>query len=83
MLGSILSCWPEAHEGKADLAWGGDLKRAIEVARGADKLVFVDFTGKTCTNCKLNEDSVFSKPEFKELLKKYHLVQLYTDTVTQ
>jgi len=27
---------PEAHEGKADLAWGGDLKRAIEVA-GAEQ----------------------------------------------
>lgn len=32
-------------------------------------------------NCSINENSVFSKPQFKELLGAYHLVQLYTDTV--
>jgi thioredoxin-related protein len=45
------------------------------------KLVFVDFTGKTCTNCKLNEKNVFSKAAVRQWLQKYVLVQLYTDVV--
>lgn len=32
-------------------------------------------------NCKINESSVFSKPEFKKLFQPYYLVQLYTDVV--
>jgi thiol:disulfide interchange protein DsbD len=43
--------------------------------------VFIDFTGETCTNCKLNERNVFTRPEVRELFKKYKLVQLYTDKV--
>ena len=52
-----------------------------KVALAEKKLVFVDFTGETCTNCKLNEKNVFPKPEVKDLLKKYTLVQLFTDKV--
>ena len=32
-------------------------------------------------NCSINENSVFSKAEFKELFRSYELVQLYTDVV--
>ena len=79
---------PESREGKAGgLEWTGDLKRAVEDARayrertGQRKLVFIDFTGETCTNCKLNERNVFSKPEISALFQPYELVQLYTDKV--
>ena len=79
---------PESREGKAGgLEWTGDLKRAVEEARayrertGQRKLVFIDFTGETCTNCKLNERNVFSKPEISALFQPYELVQLYTDKV--
>jgi thiol:disulfide interchange protein DsbD len=57
------------------------LHAAIEDARSKNQLVFVDFTGVTCTNCKLNEKNIFPRPEVRELLHRYHLVQLYTDTV--
>ncbi len=73
-----------------DLPWSTDLKGAIDRIQ-ADKrtrgaatergLVFVDFTGVTCTNCKLNEKDVFPRPAVRELLKKYTLVSLYTDEV--
>jgi thiol:disulfide interchange protein DsbD len=43
--------------------------------------VFVDFTGVTCTNCKLNEREVFTKQAVKDLFKQYTLVQMYTDTI--
>lgn len=70
-----------------ELNWTGDLKRALDNARlerqrsGKPAYVFVDFTGATCTNCKLNERDVFVRPEVKEQLGKYQLVQLYTDKV--
>src|SRR5205807_661318 len=42
---------------------------------------FIDFTGETCTNCKLNEENVFSRKEIQDLLRRFSLVQLYTDKV--
>ena len=70
---------PEEQE--SDLPWVGNLKQGLEAAKKQGKYVFVDFTGKTCTNCKLNERNVFSDPTIKELLKQYSLVALYTDIV--
>jgi thiol:disulfide interchange protein len=68
-------------EDQEDFNWIGDLKAGLASARARGKLVFVDFTGKTCTNCKLNERNVFVRREVKELLEKYELVQLFTDVV--
>jgi thiol:disulfide interchange protein DsbD len=71
----------------SELQWTADLKRALDEARaeaqrtGRPAPVFIDFTGETCTNCKLNERNVFTRPEVRELFKKYKLVQLYTDKV--
>src|SRR5262249_26938362 len=66
--------------------WAIDLPRVVEEARerrNADQrpLIFVDFTGVTCTNCRYNEHNVFTKPEVGELFKQYKLVQMYTDEV--
>jgi thiol:disulfide interchange protein DsbD len=75
---------PEPSE---DKRWTGNLELAIREARkarrqtGKPQLVFVDFTGETCTNCKINEKSVFPRPEVRELMDQYRLVQLYTDKV--
>jgi thiol:disulfide interchange protein len=63
------------------LAWVGDLKEGLKQAEAEKKLVFLDFTAQTCTNCKYNERNVFIKPEVKELLSRYVLVHLYTDNV--
>jgi thiol:disulfide interchange protein DsbD len=71
---------PDASEDK-ELAWVGSLEQGIEDAFRRQRLVFLDFTGETCTNCKLNEANVFPNPEIKKLLKRYSLVQLYTDKV--
>ncbi len=73
--------------GTEGLPWTGDLAKAIRETReeaqrsGRDQYLFVDFTGETCTNCKLNEEEVFSKRDIRELFKPYKLVQLYTDKV--
>jgi thiol:disulfide interchange protein len=63
---------PEEHE---------DLNRGLEEAKKQNKMVFIDFTGVTCTNCKINEANVFPMKDVRELLKKFVLVQLYTDRV--
>jgi hypothetical protein len=65
----------------AELTWSGDLASALQVASEKKLPVFIDFTGVTCTNCKINETKVFTRPEVKELLDKYVRVQLYADTV--
>jgi thiol:disulfide interchange protein DsbD len=64
-----------------DLQWSADLRRTLDDARATNGRVFVDFTGVTCTNCRLNEKNVFVKPEVQVLFKKYSLVQMYTDTI--
>jgi thiol:disulfide interchange protein len=66
-----------------ELPWSADLRQTLDDARARGGRVFVDFTGVTCTNCKLNERDVFTKPEVKELFKQYALVQMYTDTIPE
>jgi thiol:disulfide interchange protein DsbD len=61
--------------------WPTDLKDAIDRSRGSGKPVFVDFTGVTCTNCKYNEETVFSLPEFRSEFGHFETVQLYADEV--
>ncbi len=76
---------PDPSEGHEELAWTENLKAAVDAARAApgkdQRLVFLDFTGETCTNCKLNEKNVFPKPDVKDLLQRYRLARLYTDKV--
>jgi thiol:disulfide interchange protein DsbD len=78
---------PEFQPAKGEEVWTGNLDYAVNRARehlrrtGQPKYVFLDFTGKICTNCRLNERDVLSKPEIKKLFQQYELVQLYTDYV--
>lgn len=81
-----LYAWVDAFllpESSSETEWSGDLKTSLKEAHKKGELVFVDFTGVTCTNCRLNEDNVFTKPEVRPLLQRYRLVQLYTDTVPE
>ncbi len=79
---------PESSGGKgAGLPWSANLRKSIEEARTQSErsrqhaLVLLDFTGESCKNCRYNEHNVFTKPEIAELMRKYQLVQLYTDKV--
>lgn len=63
-----------------ELKWlKDDLPGALEKAKAENKRVFVDFTGYTCTNCRWMEANIFTRPEVEAELKKFVLVQLYTD----
>jgi thiol:disulfide interchange protein DsbD len=63
-----------------DLPWIlNDLDAAREQARREHKLLFVDFTGYTCTNCRWMEANMFPRPEVRRELEAYVTVRLYTD----
>ena len=56
-----------------------DYDGAIQTARSAGKLVFIDFTGYTCTNCRWMEANIFSRPDVSAELGRFVLARLYTD----
>lgn len=63
------------------LAYGLDFDKGLELSSKENKLLFVDFTGQNCPNCRLMEDSVFPQHEIHEKLKDMVRVQLYVDKV--
>lgn len=52
---------------------------ALAQARQQNKLVFVDFTGYTCTNCRWMEANMFPQAAIRSRLAKLVCVRLYTD----
>jgi thiol:disulfide interchange protein DsbD len=56
-----------------------DYQGALAAARSTGKLVFVDFTGYTCTNCRWMEANIFSRPDVGAELGQFVLARLYTD----
>ena len=67
-----------SHPG--ELGWRmDDLDAALAEARQAGKLVFIDFTGYTCTNCRWMEANMFPRPEVRDKLSGFVRARLYTD----
>jgi thiol:disulfide interchange protein len=64
-----------------DDVWRTDLPTALEASEKSKRPVFLDFTGVTCTNCKINEQTVFPQAAVREELQKFEKVKLYTDEV--
>ena len=57
-----------------------DLDEAKAYAREQGKPIFIDFTGKTCANCREMEHYVWSDNEVKRILnEEYVMVSLYCD----
>jgi thiol:disulfide interchange protein len=56
-----------------------DYQGALNTARSTGKLLFVDFTGYTCTNCRWMEANIFSRPDVGAELGQFVLSRLYTD----
>jgi thiol:disulfide interchange protein DsbD len=56
-----------------------DYDGALKTARTSGKLVFVDFTGYTCTNCRWMEANIFNRPDVGAELGQFVLARLYTD----
>jgi thiol:disulfide interchange protein DsbD len=67
---------------ESELAWGTDLKDALDRSRadrraGVVRPVFIDFTGAVCTNCSYNEQNVFPQPAVRAQLEQFERVKLY------
>lgn len=74
--GAAASAGPGSHGG---LRWTEDLAAARRDAAREGKLLFLNYTGYTCTNCRYMEEAIFPRPEVAELLRQMTLVELYTD----
>ncbi len=66
--------------GGSEAAWiVNDLPAAQAKAASDNKLIFIDFTGYTCTNCRWMEANIFPKKEVAAELENFVLVKLFTD----
>lgn len=62
------------------LQWFTSVQQAQALSQENQKPILIDFSGVTCTNCRLMEQSVFPQKEvFKILQDEFNLVRLYTD----
>jgi thiol:disulfide interchange protein DsbD len=68
---------PEAGE----LDYSSDFEAAWAEAKRDHKLLFIDFTGVNCANCRLNEKRVFPRPDVRSEMAKFVRVKLYTDLI--
>lgn len=60
-------------------SWSNNYQASVERAKEANKPVFIDFTGYTCTNCRAMEANVFPLAEIQKRFAKMEQVRLYTD----
>lgn len=68
----------------AEARWAkNDLPGALQKAKAENKLVLVAFTGYACTNCHWMKANMFTRPEVREALERFVLVELYTDGTDQ
>ncbi len=63
----------------AGFKWFDSLEQGRRDAEANGRLVFVNYTGYTCTNCRFMEESIFPVPAVAEHLSTMSLVELFTD----
>ena len=81
-LGELEAFLPPAtvHAASSELTWiTNDLDAALAEARASKRLVIIDFTGYTCTNCRWMEANMFPRPEVRAALDTFVRARLYTD----
>lgn len=81
-------CGPASYTGKFHFPAGikgyFDYEEALSCAEETGMPIFLEFTGISCSNCKVMEQKVISKPEISSILKeKYVVLALYTDDKTK
>jgi len=70
----------EAQVAGEPLEWLDSYEEGLARARAEGRPVFLDFTGYTCTNCRWMETNIFARPRVQQLLRRFVLVRLYTDS---
>jgi thiol:disulfide interchange protein len=74
---------PKMDVASTETYWESDFKTALARAQAENKVVFLDFTGVTCVNCRLMEQDVFPDPSVKERFGEMVTAKLYTDRGTE
>lgn len=65
---------------RTELSWlKNDWDTAAAQARAENKQILIAFTGYACTNCHWMKANMFTRPEIAALMRKYVLIELYTD----
>jgi thiol:disulfide interchange protein DsbD len=71
---------PGAVHNDSRLGWIlNDQPAALAKAKQTGKLVLIDFTGYTCTNCRWMETNIFAREDVAKAMNGYVLSRLYTD----
>ncbi len=85
-LGEVESFLPPAGDhrvgstGKDELSWRlDDYAGALAEAHRTGRMVLIDFTGFTCTNCRWMEANMFPRVDVRQHLDAFVRVRLFTD----
>jgi thiol:disulfide interchange protein len=63
----------------AEEMWIENYEAALIKSRETGLPMFIDFTGKTCTNCRLMEKTMFVRKDVQSVFNDMILVRLWTD----
>jgi thiol:disulfide interchange protein DsbD len=82
--GKYEECTPVKHTDEFHTQYGltsfYDLEEGLACAEKTGKPIFLDFTGRFCSNCKKMEAAVWSDASVQQMLRnEFILVSLYTD----
>jgi thiol:disulfide interchange protein len=79
-IGNSAGATTDARRADQRLGWIlNDNETALNTAQKSGKLVLIDFTGYTCTNCRWMEANIFARPDVSAALGHFVLSRLYTD----
>ncbi|MDI9640925.1 cytochrome c biogenesis protein CcdA [Kamptonema cortianum] len=82
ILGQALAFFPPGKTHAGEITWIMDYEEGLAVAKANNQPVFVNFTGKTCGNCRVMENQRFPMPAYREQLDKFVRIELFTDRDT-
>lgn len=77
--------YPGRHSqsAKGSVVWKQTYDSGLQAAKTEDKLMFINFTGVTCTNCRWMEKNMFTRADVAAEINRYVPVELYTDRPNQ
>lgn len=80
-LGSLSGFMPSTTvaERNDKLPWVYSYESAKAAAIAENQLLFINFTGVTCTNCRVMESEVFPSKDVRAELEQFKLAELFTD----
>lgn len=84
ILGPMVGFYPPKQSGEVSggIVWNENRTAVEATALAEGTPIFINFTGKTCTNCRVMEYQRFPTKPYMDELNKFALMELYTDRET-